>query len=527
MQTISTAKDARPVRRLLLQALVLGIFLGAKWSSRYADVFGSAVPSLAWQIVAVLSLVFMAALVRNLNAVPFRLINRIGFAAFVIHVICVLTSLSVSGSAEVLALGIVSTCFLGIAIACAELLILSDIALAFSAKPSPRSVAISISVGLLIANLYDTAWSNVSSSVAEAQFIVGVAVAFAYLWWATTKKRRDPGSAFSESTSASALASGSRAQGYLRGAVLLSATILILAQGALSFVYGFGGAGAHASFSLSTEILMLGVRVMCIALIYFIAGKNYEPAAVALCGIIWMTGISLLAIPLSADSALQEPGMLVIEIGMYFLQALILSWACGARISQEGSRVSFVALAAAAVSACEVTRNLPHLFYSGDPVALAVPVLFSSAISVSVAMAILVLGAYCSSPRKDSSMRTLAGDGEGLAMADVLEPKPGSVPSAEANFSDAGDEEIVLKGRDFARRIVIYCDANGLTDRERQIVFASLHGSTIGMIADDLGLSRETVKTHMSRIYRRCAVGGRQEMLERILAIELPGSPRE
>jgi DNA-binding CsgD family transcriptional regulator len=56
--------------------------------------------------------------------------------------------------------------------------------------------------------------------------------------------------------------------------------------------------------------------------------------------------------------------------------------------------------------------------------------------------------------------------------------------------------------------------AYGLTPRERQILFLLLRGDDGPAIAEELGLSNNTVRSHKKRLYRKLDVHSKQELLE-------------
>lgn len=54
----------------------------------------------------------------------------------------------------------------------------------------------------------------------------------------------------------------------------------------------------------------------------------------------------------------------------------------------------------------------------------------------------------------------------------------------------------------------------GLSEREAQILVRLLRGYSTAAIRNELGVAKGTVDTYISRIYRKCAVHGRQELVE-------------
>jgi two-component system nitrate/nitrite response regulator NarL len=62
-----------------------------------------------------------------------------------------------------------------------------------------------------------------------------------------------------------------------------------------------------------------------------------------------------------------------------------------------------------------------------------------------------------------------------------------------------------------------------LTGRERDVLAALAKGRSNRAIADDLFLAPETVKSHLSRVYTKLGVSGRNEAVARALALGLLG----
>lgn len=64
-------------------------------------------------------------------------------------------------------------------------------------------------------------------------------------------------------------------------------------------------------------------------------------------------------------------------------------------------------------------------------------------------------------------------------------------------------------------------DACGLTKRESEVLDYLLKGRSVARIAEDLGLSYNTVNSHVANIYAKCGVHSRQELIDRA---EKPGA---
>lgn len=94
-----------------------------------------------------------------------------------------------------------------------------------------------------------------------------------------------------------------------------------------------------------------------------------------------------------------------------------------------------------------------------------------------------------------------------------------SVEKAEAiAVEDADDSELDSERRtgSFTKRCLAVSSTYGLSQRERDVLFLLAKGRTIGYIADDLGVSFNTAKSHIRHVYVKTGVHTRQELLNLI-----------
>ena len=61
-----------------------------------------------------------------------------------------------------------------------------------------------------------------------------------------------------------------------------------------------------------------------------------------------------------------------------------------------------------------------------------------------------------------------------------------------------------------------FCARHGLSVREREVLLALSRGLQYKQAADELGISLDTVKTHVSRIYRKTSSTGKTDLFYRI-----------
>ncbi len=106
-----------------------------------------------------------------------------------------------------------------------------------------------------------------------------------------------------------------------------------------------------------------------------------------------------------------------------------------------------------------------------------------------------------------------------LALAAVRADPVQHVWGYEARFTPldgpSGPAQLVR----FSRLPALRLDRlDSLTDRQRAVAKAAANGASLGQIADALGLSPNTVKTHLQRVYRALGVGSREELARAVRA---------
>lgn len=94
-----------------------------------------------------------------------------------------------------------------------------------------------------------------------------------------------------------------------------------------------------------------------------------------------------------------------------------------------------------------------------------------------------------------------------------------SVEKGETAVAEgAGDSGLDSERRTgaFTKRCLAVSSTYGLSQRERDVLFLLAKGRTIGYIADDLGVSFNTAKSHIRHVYVKTGVHTRQELLNLI-----------
>ena len=83
-----------------------------------------------------------------------------------------------------------------------------------------------------------------------------------------------------------------------------------------------------------------------------------------------------------------------------------------------------------------------------------------------------------------------------------------------ARGSDERTPETVASVATIAQRVGGFSSEHGLTAREEEVLGHLLRGKSTAAIAADIFLSKNTVRTHVSHIYQKAGVHGRDELVE-------------
>ncbi len=94
--------------------------------------------------------------------------------------------------------------------------------------------------------------------------------------------------------------------------------------------------------------------------------------------------------------------------------------------------------------------------------------------------------------------------------------RAGLVPARGADAAVEGEKVTGETDLPFARGVAGLCADYHVTAREREILVKALHGYSMPNIAAQLGISPETVRTHMRNIYQKVGVSNKQELIRLI-----------
>lgn len=71
------------------------------------------------------------------------------------------------------------------------------------------------------------------------------------------------------------------------------------------------------------------------------------------------------------------------------------------------------------------------------------------------------------------------------------------------------------------RRCALYAESYGFTPRQGEVCLLLVEGKSVNDIAEELYISKETVKTHAKSLYAKAGVHSRQELVAAVYAFEV------
>lgn len=99
----------------------------------------------------------------------------------------------------------------------------------------------------------------------------------------------------------------------------------------------------------------------------------------------------------------------------------------------------------------------------------------------------------------------------------LAERSVSSRASADAEpFSSQAPETLTLE-----RRCALYAESYGFTPRQGEVCLLLVEGKSVSDIAEELYISKETVKTHAKSLYAKAGVHSRQELVAAVYAFEI------
>lgn len=87
-----------------------------------------------------------------------------------------------------------------------------------------------------------------------------------------------------------------------------------------------------------------------------------------------------------------------------------------------------------------------------------------------------------------------------------------------ADFEDSSSK--VSADLSLEERCELYAKAHGLTPRQGEVCLLLVLGRSVGDIADELYISKDTVKTHVKSLYTKTGAHSRQELIAAVYGFE-------
>lgn len=297
------------------------------------------------------------------------------------------------------------------------------------------------------------------------------------------------------------------------GAVVGLCVVLTLIWGVFAEL---SGEGTGAFFDAASEIVMVGVRALVVVLCVYGALWLSFRHLVLSCVALWTCGI-LLSVLLQGSVGVATTG-LVVKAGLYLLQALTLLFAVRAGMREPGDALPAAGLVLCSCLCGMLSRLAVTL--AGGIGAAALP----ACAAASLAAIVAALLALWDGQARRAGRAVAGGGGSGGAAGDM--GGAGASPGTPGMGGVPGvDGALAAREADFLARFQRFCDENQLSERERDVLLEAVHGYTVDAIAENLGMSRETAKTHLRRIYARAGVGGKQDILKAFEGLGPEGQP--
>ena len=491
-------------------ALGIGLLLGSIWASRSQDVFGGPAYLPGGRAVAtVLLVLWSCALSRRPVGGP--VLPPIAAAAVAGHIGCLLFARFAAEPQDLAALGFAACVIDGIFITVALPCLLNA-----TLRLDRARAQLAIAFGFLVATAYSLVFSNLGAGVGLAQWVVGD---IAVLVLCALSLQGSPAPVAARGIKTADVPAPSLIPW---ATATLVALALMLVQGLVVQGTGYGATGEGARFGAAGDILSFTTRALVMLYCVFTAsGPRPVPSAVAL-ALVWCVSLVMTALGWGTDAG--HLGEFLLEAGYNVLQTVVLLWAYEVAAAHPARAGQLFCLAGAVILANQLTRLVGVAVLGGSPAnSTAAVVAYVVVAALGVIAATGMAAFFVAWARSGSAVGPLAqnpaaekpsaGTAGATGEAGTL-PRGGmSAPEAGVSAGLCATSGFARQEADFCRRFEQTCDAHGLTQREREILFTAIHGYTIDNIADRLSISRETVKSGLARAYARASVNGKQAFL--------------
>lgn len=289
----------------------------------------------------------------------------------------------------------------------------------------------------------------------------------------------------------------------------LGAVMLALVCGIVACMVCYGlfaqlaGSGQHDGlFDSASQIISLLVRLLIVVFCIYYGGRFELGALLAISIPLFLIGLAILPSNLLGEGLLVSG--LFLKAGSNALTVLSLILALALARGNLSRSFFYVGLTLGAVSFTHVGRYIGYWLINQvvvDEVLVGRLALTGCAI---IAAYLLVL--YLKAPKISLSESKSALEKEELpALSGVAD-----------EVSACWKDPVARTSLVFCAKIERFGSNIGVSGREKEVLFEVAFGYTVDNIAEHLFLSRETVKTYLSRVYRKAGVSSRQDLLKAI-----------
>lgn len=506
----------------ILVAVALGFLFCSTWTSRNPSIGAPEIEVFVMRFSMMAAFMGLALAFRN-SEVALKPLAAFGAIFLLTHFLSGMLSSSFSaGSSEELALRGLSSVFEGFGVSLLELLLLAMVA-----RFRPWLSAVIVSASYLLADILYCSLLFVPSAVTAiaqpagelfALAVIACLLLFPHLRRPLVESDTALERTEEEVRHGRTQASASEAE---LGDVPIAAAMVFVAL--VTFVWGLvaqmSGGGNIAFFDTTSEFIVIGVRLVVVAFC-LLAGTVFTFRSVAtVSSLIWATGLLIIAI--AGDGLGVAVGGLIIKAGLYILQALVLVLAVRYAFERPTCVIFVTGLASCMLLGGQVSRFGWFVLEGSFGVGQWAGVVLAWASWLLVIAVVVALSAMTGGKRPVAALDSERDEDAAFDAADRLSGESAFVDEEAAMYT--GDEPVLVGNSPIRRRGIDFClkfeqfsvDKN-LSERERDVLFEALHGRTVEGVAETLFLSRDTVKTYLSRAYARAGVNNKQAILKLI-----------
>lgn len=289
------------------------------------------------------------------------------------------------------------------------------------------------------------------------------------------------------------------AHGALSEGMAGNAPVVVMGAAAFPFFYGQLAQLSHPATGLFDPVSeAVAVAALLLYASFGLRRRNAANMQALLPTLVAVFATGYLLFPLASGSPSAPPGWMV-KAGFLICSCAVWSWASdAAALRPEAALGLFAGVEACLHAAIMLGRALVAGLVSSG---WSQDIIASRLVPVAIwALAMLLLAVLWSSQRRTARPGgALAGE------------RPAASASGPAGASDKGELEAACER---------LSAENGLTAREAEVLGEFARGRSSSYIANEMGLSQQTVKTHLKHVYQKVGVHSKQDLLDMLEAAE-------